>query len=105
MLKDKTFKNFIRKNKKIEEIVFKEKYTFFFKYEKKIFATGEDGRLIFAKVKNKDKDIDYKNAKFIADDFKQKIKGEESSKYFSYEEIKKIKVVQLEKIIKNINGK
>jgi len=105
MLKDKTFKNFIKENKKIEEIIYKESYTFFFKYEKNIYATAEDGRLIFAKIKNKDKDIYWKNASFIAYDLEQKIKGEDKIKYFSYKEAEKIKVIQLKEAIKKLNGK
>lgn len=98
MIKYKTFKNFIKENKKLEEIFFKEQYTFFFEYNKTLYATTEENRLIFAKIKNKDKDLDWKNAKFIAYNIKEKVKGQEVIKYFSKKEIEKIKIVQPNKI-------
>lgn len=106
MLKNKTFKNFIKNNKKIEELIYKQQYTIFFEYKKIIYAGTEDSRLIFAKIKAKDKDIDWKLAKFLADDLIVKIKGEDRTKYFSYKEIKKIKILSIERVLKKLkNGK
>lgn len=106
MLKEKTFKNFIKKNKKIEELFYKEQYTMFFEYEKELFAAKEDDRLIFAKIKNKDKDIDWRLSKFIGDYIISKLKNEEKSRYFTYKDIKKIKILQIEEIVKKLkNGK
>lgn len=106
MLKQKTFKKFIKENKKIEEIIYKEQYTLFFEYKKNLFASVEDDRLIFAKIKNKDKDIDWKQAKFLAYDLEAKLKGEERAKYFSIKEIKKIKILQSDEIVRKLkNGK
>jgi hypothetical protein len=98
--KIKTFKEFISKNKKKEEFLYKKGIMFFFKYKNKVYGAKEEDRIIFSKIKLKDKDIDLQNTFFEAYDLKKYLIKKFDIKKFNYKDIKKIKIIQLEQAMK-----
>lgn len=93
------------RNTQVGSYLDEKKYTFFFEYENEIYATEEDGRLIFAKMKNKDEDLpsDWKSdLKFMASKLFSSLKGEESNRFFGFKDLKKIKNLDREVVIKKI---
>lgn len=80
-------------------------YTFFFEYEKEIYAATEDNRLVFAKIKCKDDDLppDWKTElKFVGVKLLSSLNGEENSRYFGFKELNKIKNLDKEYVVKKI---
>ena len=74
-------------------------FVFFFKKGKEIYGTGEDGRVVFAKMKHPDDDLppQWKNeASFSAHDLKKSVTGEPAQHVFSIKDLKQIKVVDKE---------
>jgi hypothetical protein len=101
MLKSKTFKKFIKENKKLEEYLYKNEFTFFFKYKKVIYAAKEDDRITFAKMKSNKNKIEYED--FTAYELKN-ILEDNKSKQFSEKTINKIKVIQMKDAIEEIKN-
>jgi hypothetical protein len=100
----KKFKTFIKENKKIDEFFYKKQIIFFFKYENELFGSKEEDRIVFAKMKNKKKNfLEYEKENFSAFFLKKLLKGVEEKKFFSKKELKKIKVLQIEDIKKELN--
>lgn len=90
---------------KINSYLDEKQYTFFFEYENEIYAATEDNRLVFAKIKCKDDDLppDWKTeVKFLAIKLIPSLSGTESSKYFGFKELKKIKNLDKDEIVKKI---
>lgn len=81
---------------KISSIIDNNELILFFKKNNKIYGAPEESRLIFAKIKNKDKDIP-PSASFAAYDLEQAAKGKETMQIFSKKDLEGIKVIQREK--------
>ena len=93
------------KKSEVDSYLDEKKYTFFFEYENEIYAAEEDGRLIYAKMKCKDEDLPYdwkSDLKFLANKLVNNLKGEESSRYFGFKNLKNIKNLDREDVIKKI---
>jgi hypothetical protein len=75
---------------------------FFFKKGKEYFGAGEDSRVVFAKMKNPDDDLPDgwgDEANFSATNLSKMVKGEPTTHIFSKSDLKKIKVVDREKVL------
>lgn len=91
----------------IKNIIDNNELIFFFKKDKEYFGTGEDGRIVFAKMKNPDDAMPEgweKEANFTVCNLSKMVKGEKSQNIFNYKNIKNIKVVDQEKIIKKLSS-
>jgi hypothetical protein len=102
MINNKTFKNFIKENKKIEEYLYKNEYTFFFKYKKVIYAAKEEDRITFAEMKTNKEKLKYYD--FPAYELKNITNENKKKKYFNKKNIKNIKVIQMEDAVKEIKN-
>lgn len=77
----------------------------FFKKDNDYFGCGEDGRIIFAKMKNPDKDLPEgweDEASFTAVNISKMLRGEPSQQVLDYNSIKKLKVVDAEDVVKKL---
>jgi hypothetical protein len=99
MINNKTFKEFIKENKKIEEYLYKNEFTFFFKYKKIIYTAREEDRIIFAEMKSSKNKLNYYD--FVAYELKNIIKNKKK-KNFNKNNIKKIKVIQMSEAVEEI---
>lgn len=100
------FSSFVKKRDKISSYLDEKEYTFFFKYENKIYAATEESRLIFAKIKNEDEDLpsDWKNElKFSAIDLIKSLTEDIGARFFGYNNLKNIKNIDRETIIKKLS--
>ena len=74
-------------------------FVFFFKKGKEIYGAGEDGRVVFAKMKHPDDDLPPQwktEASFSAHDLRKTIAGEPAQHVFTHKDLKQIKVVDKE---------
>lgn len=81
-------------DEKIDELM--SPFVFFFKKDDQIFGAGEDSRVVFAKMKNPDKDLPdgWKDeATFSAHNLTKSVSGEPSQNIFVIKDLNKIKVV------------
>ena len=81
------------------------KYTLFFEFKKDLYASDEDSRLVFAKIKNEDEDLPKnwkEDTKFVAVKLFPALKGQDSSHLFSHKDLLDIRVVDRDEIIKKI---
>jgi hypothetical protein len=79
----------------------------FFKKDSEYFGCGEDGRIVFAKMKNPDDDMPEgweKEANFTATNISKLIRGESSQQVFDSEAIKKLKVVDSDEVIEKLKN-
>lgn len=106
MIKIKTFKKFLKENKKIEELLFNKQIIFYFKYKNILFGSKEEDRIIFAKIKSKEKrsPLDYSNNIFEGYDLKMLLNNETKIKKFNKKMINKIKVITQEEAIKELKN-
>lgn len=78
----------------------------FFKKDKEYFGMSEDGRIIFAKMKNPDDNLPdgwEKEANFTAYNLNKMIKGETSQHVFDHKDIEKIEVVDQEEVVEKLS--
>ena len=70
----------------------------FFKFHDEIFGCGEDGRIVFARIKNPDKDDKEwgKEASFSALNLNKAINGENISSIFGKKDLKQMKIIDRE---------
>lgn len=81
---------------RVEQLIDEEGHVLFFKKDKEIFGATEDGRIVFAKMKNPDEELpkDWDDeANFSADNLNKKLKGEPAQHVFSKDDLKEIKVI------------
>ena len=74
----------------------------FFKNNDDIFGCGEDGRMVFARMKNPDEDSPEEwadEANFIAQNLSKMIRGEPSQGVFCKNDLKKIKVMDRDDVV------
>lgn len=109
-----SFNNFIirefQKNEeenKIRSLIDGSGMLFFFEFNKQIFGAGEDGRIVFARIKNPDEnDKEWvKEASFNAVNLTKLIEGENSRSIFGVKDLKKIKVISSEKVVSMLHKK
>jgi hypothetical protein len=90
---------------KVSNYLDEKKYTFFFEYEKDLYAAEEDSRLVFAKMKHEDEDLpaDWRTElKFSATKVIPELIGEEPARYFGFKNLKNIKNIDREEVINKI---
>lgn len=96
---------FQENNNKIKEILEKTDLILFFSCEDEIYATNENGRLIFAKLKDPKEDKTWKtDASFKAINLTRASKAEKIEKLFNTNNLKDIKIIDQDKVIKNLNS-
>lgn len=79
----------------------------FFKKDGDYFAAGEDSRVVFARLKNPDKDSAKgweDEASFSATNLSKMVRGEPSTNVFDKDDIKKIKIVDKEKVLEDLKS-
>lgn len=104
----KNFKIFIenkqQKEKQIRNLVDGQGMLLFFKFHDEIFGCGEDGRIVFARIKNPDKnDKEWgKEASFSALNLSKTVEGENSSSIFGKKDLNKMKIIDREEAVKEL---
>ena len=91
---------------RVEQLIDEAGYVLLFRKDKEIFGAGEDGRIIFAKLKNPDEELpkDWKEeANFSADNLNKKLKGEPAQHVFSKDDLKEIKVMDRDDAIDELH--
>lgn len=91
------------KTQKINDIINGNQLILFFVKDGKVFGAPEESRVVFAKLKNPDDDIDddwVKDANFAAFDLAKALGGEEIENIFSANDLKDIKVIEPEEVEK-----
>lgn len=86
----------------VESMIDAAGYVFFFKFGKELFGTGEDNRIIFARMKNPDKDMPKnweEDASFSADNLNKNIKGQPGTQVFHKTDVDKVKIVDRDKVV------
>lgn len=79
---------------------------FFFEKDGTMFGTGEDGRVVFARIKSPDDDQPEgweEEASFMAYNLNKLMKGEKVQHIFGKDELKKIKVLDLDDVIETLS--
>jgi hypothetical protein len=93
------------KQSKVSSYLDENKYTLFFEYKKDLYASDEDSRVVFAKIKNSDEDLPRnwkEDIKFVAVKLMPSLKGQNSTHLFSHKDLKDIIFVDRDEIIKKI---
>lgn len=88
--------------KKIRSLVQGGGFLLYFKIDKDVFGAGEDGRIVFARMKNPNPDeVDgwNKEASFSALNLSRLLKGEGVKSIFTNKDLKKIKVIDEDRVI------
>lgn len=90
-----------QKEKQIRNLVDGQGMLLFFKFHNEIFGCGEDGRIVFARIKNPDKDDKEwgKEASFSALNLSKTIEGENSSSIFGRKDLKQMKIIDQKEAI------
>jgi hypothetical protein len=79
---------------KIQSLLGNNNLIFFFEKGGEIFGSPEGGRVVYAKMKNKDEDKEWtKEATFMAVNLSKAMDGEVTRRIFSHEDLKGIKVI------------
>lgn len=89
---------------RINNIIEGNNLIFFFKINDKIFGAPEESRLVFAKIKNKDKDIS-PTANFMGFNLEKAMLGQEIMNLFSKKDIPNMKVLSKEQTKKLLSNK
>jgi hypothetical protein len=108
IMKFSSFKQFLdtfgeERLKKNLDSLLDDRFIMYFKKGKEVFGAGEDGRLVFAKLKNPDEETPSgweKEASFSADNLTKTAQGEPTQCVFSNEDMKKIKVINRDEAYK-----
>ena len=93
---------------RIEMLIDKLGLLLFFEKDQNIFGTNEDGRVVFAKIKNPDKDLPSgwdDEATFSAYNLNKLLNGENPHHIFDKKSIKGIQVLSREDVIKKLKKK
>lgn len=78
----------------------------FFKKDKEYFGVGEDGRIVFAKMKQPEDSMPEgweKEASFTAMNLSKVVKGQPSQHVFDHKDIKKIEIVDQDEVVNKIS--
>lgn len=92
---------------KIESMIDEGGYILFFKKDGDIFASGEDSRIVFSKLKNPDDEEDMpdnwvNDASFVAENMNKMIRGEPGQSVFYQKDIDEMKVIDRDKVIEEL---
>ena len=93
------------KKKNIETLLDGNHFVMFFKKDNAIYASGEDGRVAFARMKNPDEDSpkDWaKEATFSAIDLNQALIGQRSKHIFTHLDVKTIDIIDHKEALKQL---
>lgn len=89
----------------IDSMIDSNGYVLLFKLGKDVFGAGEDSRVVFARMKIPDDDMP-KNwedeASFSADNLNKSIRGEPATQVFHQKDLKKIKVLDRDKVVEQL---
>ena len=88
---------------RVDALIDQSGYILFFKKGKDIFACSEDGRVVFAKIKNPDDETPAgweDEASFSADNLNKKIRGEPGQHVFDKASLKDIKIIDRDEAVK-----
>lgn len=80
-------------------------HVLFFKKGKELFGAGEDSRVIFARMKHPDEETPKewaKDASFSAQNLNKAVRGEPSQHVISNDDLKKIKVIDRDEVVKDL---
>lgn len=89
----------------IDSMIDSEGFILFFKKDGECFGANEDGRVVFAKMKNPDDDLPSgweDEASFSAQNLTKKIKGEPATHLFKKSDFGKIKVMDRKEMSKEL---
>lgn len=92
----------------IQDMIEGNNFVFFFKRKNEIFGAPEESRLIFAKMKNPDKEASEdwaKEATFAAINFDRALKGEKVKSVFGEKDLSEIKVIEKDKAVELLVNK
>lgn len=92
----------------IKSIIEEKELIMFFKKENEYYGTSEDGRIIYAKLKNPHEKMPEgwrKEANFTAFNLTKLIQGETIQNIFNYKDLKKIKIIDEKKLIEKLKNK
>lgn len=79
---------------------------FFFVKDGEVYGASEEGRLVFAKMKDPhDKDLDDRLSSFAAYSLKKALAGHEVSRVFGKKDLKTIKVISQDKAVELLSNK
>jgi hypothetical protein len=90
------------KEKRIRQTLDAEGFIFFFKKGDEYYGTGEDGRVVFARIKNPDEEDPEgwrDEATFTAVNLNKLVHGETSQRLFSKRDTKGLKVVDQDDVV------
>jgi|688.fasta_scaffold08426_6 hypothetical protein len=91
----------------IKNIIDQHGLIMFFKKDNEYFGCGEDGRIVFAKMKNPDDDMPESwedDASFTATNLSKMVKGEPSQQVFNKKSMKNLKVVDGDKVVEQLKN-
>lgn len=91
-----------QQEKQVRNLVDGKGLLLFFKFDGDVFGAGEDGRVVFARIKNPDKDEKEwgKDASFSALNLTKTVSGEQTSSIFGSKDLDKIKVIDRDAAVK-----
>lgn len=92
---------------RIKQIINDNGLILFFKKDQEYFGTNEEGRIIFAKIKNNDEDLPKgwdEEATFTVCNLSKMVKGEPSKSILGKKDIKKIRVIEEEELIESLKN-
>lgn len=105
MIKWKTYLENNNK-KRLKEIINSENYVMYFKFNDEFFAADENSRVVFAKLKNPDEDVNKAwetEASFMGSNLSSYEKtGHLAKRIFFFKDLKKIKIINKEKVLKQL---
>lgn len=87
---------------KINSMIDSNSLILFFKKGEDLFGADEDGRVVFAKMKNPDEDMPdgwEDEASFSAQNLHKVMRGEPAQHLFRHEDLKAIKIIDREKMV------
>lgn len=90
---------------KIDSMIDTNQFVMFFKREKDILATNEDGRMTFARMKHPDPDDPpnwLKEATFSANNLSKALEGDKEETIISYKDVDNIKVIGIDEAKKHL---
>lgn len=94
-----------RKEKEIRNLVDGQGLLLFFKFKGEVFGAGEDGRIVFARIKNPEKGEEEwgKEASFSAINLTKTVSGKKTSSIFGAKDLESIKVIDSDAAVKALS--
>lgn len=92
----------------IKSIIEEKELIMFFRKDNEYYGAGEEGRIIYAKLKNPNEKMPEgweKEANFTAFNLTKLVEGQTIQNVFGYKDLKKIKIISEEKLIEKLKNK